>query len=127
MQEAICPLYGVNITITLKILKIIVINLWHLHSHLFISYICEACGDCGLRGRYFRKCPFLGRTTCTTSGRTTCTTSGRTTCITLESMQKGASTSLGRATCTTGSLQFRINGKGASILVNLTYPGILRK
>ena len=25
----------------------------------FISYICEACGDWGLRGRYFRKCPFL--------------------------------------------------------------------
>ena len=34
---------------------------WSAWVPIKMSYICEACGDCGLRGKYLRKCPFLGR------------------------------------------------------------------
>ena len=34
---------------------------WSARVPIKTSYICEACGDCGLRGKYLRKCPFLGR------------------------------------------------------------------
>ena len=45
---------------TLRLLKSALPSLYV--PDIRISYICEAYGDWGMRGKYLRKCPFLGKT-----------------------------------------------------------------